>query len=342
MKTYIPDCFVGFACIADRCKHSCCIGWEIDIDPKTYKKYKAITGPFGQRLQENIVLTYGVASFRLGEGERCMFLNRTGLCDIYSELGEKALCQICTEHPRFYVVGSDHYECGYGLCCEEAGRMLFSHTEPIKLIPVSQDRKRVKPLYREEKFLLDTREQLFAILQDRSMPFSKRIPRLLAFCGVKLPRLRVGEWARFYRDLERLDNAWEETLTLWEQNGDLRLPRKQRDLICCEQLLYYFILRHFSKGYDDERYFERIAFSVHAMYVISGMVKAYRRVHGDHGTDDWVEIARQYSAEIEYSEANLFHLFEKLAIHRLDDPPLQPECNFFDVFYVDEEWDEEE
>ena len=32
MKEYIPDYYKDFQCIADKCKDSCCIGWEIMID----------------------------------------------------------------------------------------------------------------------------------------------------------------------------------------------------------------------------------------------------------------------------------------------------------------------
>ena len=28
----IPDYYKEFQCIADQCEHSCCIGWEIDVD----------------------------------------------------------------------------------------------------------------------------------------------------------------------------------------------------------------------------------------------------------------------------------------------------------------------
>jgi lysine-N-methylase len=35
MKLRAPKYYLDFACIADRCKHSCCIGWEIDVDADT-------------------------------------------------------------------------------------------------------------------------------------------------------------------------------------------------------------------------------------------------------------------------------------------------------------------
>ena len=32
----VPDYFDEFECIAGRCRHSCCAGWEVEIDEKTF------------------------------------------------------------------------------------------------------------------------------------------------------------------------------------------------------------------------------------------------------------------------------------------------------------------
>ena len=40
MKLFAPKYYGSFKCIADKCEHSCCIGWEIDIDDTTLKKYR--------------------------------------------------------------------------------------------------------------------------------------------------------------------------------------------------------------------------------------------------------------------------------------------------------------
>ena len=45
MKEYIPDYYKDFQCIADKCKDSCCIGWEIMIDSKSYKNCLLYTSP---------------------------------------------------------------------------------------------------------------------------------------------------------------------------------------------------------------------------------------------------------------------------------------------------------
>ena len=41
-KLYAPSYYKNFTCIADKCKHSCCVGWEIAIDKTTLNKYEAL------------------------------------------------------------------------------------------------------------------------------------------------------------------------------------------------------------------------------------------------------------------------------------------------------------
>ena len=93
MKIVYPDYYPDFSCIADRCNHSCCIGWEIDIDQDALTRFQSAEGPMGQRLKENISLE-GEPHFILGEDERCPFLNEKGLCDLILYGGEEILCQI--------------------------------------------------------------------------------------------------------------------------------------------------------------------------------------------------------------------------------------------------------
>ena len=47
MKTIVPNYYKNFRCIADKCRHSCCVGWEIDVDDATMEKYKLIEGDMG-------------------------------------------------------------------------------------------------------------------------------------------------------------------------------------------------------------------------------------------------------------------------------------------------------
>jgi len=132
MILIVPEYYEEFVCIADKCKDSCCVGWEIDIDDDTFAYYKSVEGDFGKRLKDNI-RTDGCNSFCL-QDKRCPFLNKQNLCDIVLELGEESLCEICTEYPRYTMDYGNVREKCLGVSCEEVGRILFEKTEPIRFV----------------------------------------------------------------------------------------------------------------------------------------------------------------------------------------------------------------
>lgn len=128
-----PDFYFDFSCTASRCRHSCCRGWEIDIDEDTLALYDALTGDIGDTVRRSIERT-PTPHFALTENEDCPFLQPDGLCRLILTLGEESLCDICAEHPRFYNEYPDRIEAGLGLCCEEAVRLLLERDTPLELI----------------------------------------------------------------------------------------------------------------------------------------------------------------------------------------------------------------
>ena len=133
MLTVYPDYYPAFRCIAGACRHSCCIGWEIDIDEESLARYQAMPGPLGERLRGHISAD-DPPHFVLGEGERCPFLNQDNLCDLILAGDEELLCQICDDHPRFRNFLPGYTEIGLGLCCEGAAQLILSQTEPGQLL----------------------------------------------------------------------------------------------------------------------------------------------------------------------------------------------------------------
>lgn len=124
--TIYPDFYKDFYCKADKCQHTCCAGWEIDIDAATADKYQQLTGPIGETIRQNITETDGIWQFRLREGGRCPFLREDGLCELIREAGESILCDICTNHPRFFVTLGDYELAGVGLSCEKSCELLLA------------------------------------------------------------------------------------------------------------------------------------------------------------------------------------------------------------------------
>ena len=56
MNAYLraPAYYPRFSCIADKCRHSCCIGWEIDIDSDTLQTYAGMADGYGKTIRASI------------------------------------------------------------------------------------------------------------------------------------------------------------------------------------------------------------------------------------------------------------------------------------------------
>ena len=87
MDIFAPEYYKEFKCTADRCRHSCCIGWEIDIDDETAKKYDEITGDLGKKIRASIQNTANGKCIKMRKNGHCPFLCH-GLCEIISDIGE--------------------------------------------------------------------------------------------------------------------------------------------------------------------------------------------------------------------------------------------------------------
>ncbi|MBR5231315.1 MAG: flagellin lysine-N-methylase [Clostridia bacterium] len=304
MKQIAPDYYAAFRCIAGECKHNCCIGWEIDVDDDTLCFYRSLKGELGDRLRQNICMEGDAPHFVLGEGERCPFLNEQNLCDIIIAQGEGALCCICSDHPRFYNELSDRTEAGVGLCCEAAGELILSRKEPVQLL--CQGESDVSP-DEEEAALLQLRETLFALTQDRTLSIEARMEKILDTCSISLPALSWAEWAALYESLERLDPMWDGNLNDLK-NGQPAALDKAWDTVS-EQLLHYFLYRHLAGALYDGFLAERAAFAVLSVKMIRALLGRMENP----SLADAVEISRRYSAEIEYSDENIDALLNALS-----------------------------
>lgn len=292
MNIVYPDYYTEFKCIADKCKHSCCIGWEIDIDADTFKKYKNLAGDFAQHILNNVSVD-DVPHFKLTDDERCPFLNKNGLCDIITTLGEHCLCQICSDHPRYRNFFTCRTEIGLGLCCEECARIIITKESPTVLVQDNTARNFTD----EEAQIISIRNNIFEILQNRKISLKDRILELLSKYDITLPHISFKKWHLVFSSLEILDPYWKKYLKKLKTESKTRNYDTKLD-IPFEQLAVYFIYRHFSNTLRDGRIKERIAFAVLSIYIIG-------RIFDNSDIEHLIDISRCYSAEIEYSEENL-------------------------------------
>lgn len=161
-----PEYYESFSCVGGICKDSCCVGWELDIDEDTYRYYKSVEGDFGDRLRS--CMQQGEDNtFVLAENDRCPFLNGDNLCDIYINLGEESLCNICTEYPRYNERVEGYMQSDLSLSCMEAGKIIFSETDPIQYV-LKKERNyntgETDKLSKKLKALLEVRDTILGII----------------------------------------------------------------------------------------------------------------------------------------------------------------------------------
>lgn len=299
-KVY-PNYYPSFSCIGGACGHNCCIGWEIDIDGESLSRYDAESSPFGERLRAGISRE-GTPHFRLCENERCVFLNNQNLCELILEMGEDFLCEICAEHPRFRNFLPGREEIGLGLCCEAAGRLILGQSEPVRLLGEGS-------METDDEVLL-LREDVIAALQDRSRTVWQRLEAVQALCGGGAAPMTVEDRCGFLLTLERLEERWterlEETIRHWrtaDREGFARhMVGRETEY---EQLAVYLIYRHFANAEEMETVAAVADFAAWGCELLYAMGAVQYTRTGKFTLADQVELARELSAELEYSEENM-------------------------------------
>ena len=191
MKVLKPFYYDDFKCIGGQCIDNCCSNnWTIDIDEKTYKKYKKLKGDWGKRINSNISrnrskgkenhFRYGKINLKNG---KCELLTEEGLCTLHRDLGEKYLCMTCKIYPREVKKYGEIYEKNLSLSCPEVARYLVKNNNVFsfnmddealteiekEVVSYGDDNKRLYSL------IWDSRNFAIEILQFKEISLWKRI-----------------------------------------------------------------------------------------------------------------------------------------------------------------------
>lgn len=306
MKIYTLNCFKNFKCIAEKCRHSCCIGWEIDIDSKTLKRYKKNRTPYAENLKNGI--DFKNRRFKMSEKGNCVFLNKNGLCDIIIALGENSLCDVCREHPRYrnIISGGEHF--GIGLCCEVSAHAVVFCEEPIESVLFDENKRPPAKAFSKnkqtEEKTLSLRERAFKIFSDDTKPFNDCVANVISICGVDKEKFFDYDWKKQLYSLERLFSDWEEKLKTADFASAKVYSKPSAPL---NRLASYFIHRHVANTIDDTDLKSRLLFCVLSVFIINAVCLG---ITCDYDKELLAETARAYSAEIEYSDDNLNSLLD--------------------------------
>ncbi len=163
-----PSYMEDFHCVGGSCPDTCCAGWIVDVDEESYYYYQTVPGKFGERLRQHLKEEGDAKYFPMTPEKRCPFLNRQNLCDIFTELGEDRLCQVCTEYPRWYTRFGYYEQQDLSLSCMEVSRLFFTAPEIRYGRAMSADQGEGLTPAEEEALvqILAARNEGLALLQD--------------------------------------------------------------------------------------------------------------------------------------------------------------------------------
>lgn len=275
-----------FRCKADKCKHSCCKGWEIDIDEDTLDYYKSLDTELGNEILQNIHEGEDTF-FMLTDGERCPFLKDSGLCKIIEELGDDGLCDICRLHPRFYESINDFNLAGVGLSCEKASELMFDKSS-LDFINCDTEGK---------ISFLELLELLDISIPYENLNLSEVLPNYLE-------KTKIENVLNLFYSTEPIDDSWINEVLLvkrYFKDDQDKFSIENLDIQKYEVIYQYILFRQLEliETYGLQKI---IDYSVYSIIFIMLYEKAF---HDD------IEAVRRWSEQIEYNEDNVVYLIEE-------------------------------
>jgi len=142
-----PEYMSRFKCIGKACEDSCCVGWRVSVDKKTFLKYRRVDNAelkarldnyIKRERKEDVKSDDAYARVSLENG-RCPFLDAQSLCSIQNALGYEGLCDVCAIYPRLYKLVDKKLERCATVSCPELARLALFNEDGLSFETVDED-----------------------------------------------------------------------------------------------------------------------------------------------------------------------------------------------------------
>lgn len=141
-----PVYMKSFSCIGSACEDSCCIGWRVDLDKKTYLKYNKIKNEQIRPIINKMINRthskkndHSYGTMKMKENGRCPLLDEKNLCKMYGELGAEYLSDTCALYPRYLHKIDGQFERSATVSCPEIARLALLNPKGIVFEQVEED-----------------------------------------------------------------------------------------------------------------------------------------------------------------------------------------------------------
>lgn len=129
----------SFKCIADKCKFTCCSGWDINIDSNTYEKWNKEKNKCKDMLNKLKFVDNHYIIVNKKTSDTCPFLDNKGLCDIVKSNGDEYLSLTCQKFPRIENTFEGIKELTLSCSCPEVVDIIDKIEEEIILVNCNND-----------------------------------------------------------------------------------------------------------------------------------------------------------------------------------------------------------
>ena len=189
-----PQYMRQFKCVGSQCEDTCCIGWRVNIDHATYRKYQRIPDlELRQELDSCIKRNRSqpgeknYARIKMNPGNVCPLMNEESLCRIQLRLGEEFLSDVCATYPRVANLVNNVLEKSATMSCPEAARLALLNpdemefdelAEPVEtrnIIDKQIDTHGLAVARRAERYFWELRIFTIQVLQNRNYSLAERL-----------------------------------------------------------------------------------------------------------------------------------------------------------------------
>lgn len=313
MKYIYQDFYGAFGCLASECPDTCCKGWEIIIDDKSFAKYEKS----GDNITDKIKTDEDGDRVFVQKNGECPFLDENRLCRLITKYGEEILCDVCRQHPRFIEEYGEFTEISLSPSCPGVSLILRdkdSLTQYAEKITDEQSEYSIDdPLLGRLSAL---RAEFFKSLKDESL---RQAVEALIKNAVKLQEEtdsvkynyteKKYDFIGMLSELEILTDEWRGLIK--------NLPYEEpSELDGCEMYLKnlasYFAYRYILKAVNDGNVITKAEFIKFSLECIIYIAQRYDKSLPPR--DRLMHASRLYSKEIEHDEDNIEALYAMLEI----------------------------
>lgn len=156
-----------FKCIAGDCKFTCCAGWRITIDKQEFENYQNKGMDICTKEDENHFC------MKMDDKDKCVCLNKDGLCQLVVDGGDEAIGYTCQSFPRHSAMNGDIQELYLSNACPAVIKLFMQETNPMvfmledKQVPIRHGLVNWK--------YVDSRDLAIDIIQLRDFPYWTRL-----------------------------------------------------------------------------------------------------------------------------------------------------------------------